>query len=95
MGVTKCPTQVCTIPKASPTILTHQVVEYRVNLTKGTLTLLKPTLYPDPHALAQRSLLRLELLHWNCEGLRELPFHDLLRKIFKNDASETFCKDIT
>ena len=41
--------------KVSPTILIHQVVEYRIHdLTEGTFTLLKPTIYPDPHDLLVR-----------------------------------------
>ena len=37
--------------KVSPMILTHQVVEYKIDLTKGTFPLLKPTIYPDLHDL--------------------------------------------
>ena len=82
--------------KVSPTILTHQVVvvvEYRINLTNGTFTLLKPTIYPDSHDLVQHSLLRLELAHSNWEGSRELPSHNLLPKIFNSNVCETFQKD--
>ncbi len=63
--------------KVSPRILTltHQVVEYRIDLTKGTFT-----------------LWRLELVHLNFELSRELPYHDLLLKIFKNTHVRPFLK---
>jgi len=36
-----------------PQSLTHQVVEYRISLTEGTYTLLKPTLYPGSNDLVR------------------------------------------
>ncbi len=65
-------------PMGSLTSLTHQVVEYRIDLTEGTFTLLKPTIYPGPHDLVRHSLLRLELVHSNSDGSGELPSHYLL-----------------
>ena len=50
---------------------------------------------PDPHDLVRQSLSRLELVHSNSEGSRELPSHYLLPEIFKNKTCETFRKDIT
>jgi hypothetical protein len=44
-------------------LLTHQVVEYRINLTEGTYTLLKPTIYPGSNDLVRHSLSKLELVH--------------------------------
>ena len=38
-------------PWQVPQSLTHQVVEYRINHTKGTFTLLKSTIYPGPNDL--------------------------------------------
>jgi len=41
----------------SPAILkTHQVVEYRINLTEGTYTLLKPTIYPGSNDLVRQAI---------------------------------------
>jgi hypothetical protein len=65
-------------PVVSSTPLTHQVVEYRIDLTEGTYTLLKPTIYPGSNDLVQHSLSRLELVHSNSEGSGELPSHYLL-----------------
>jgi hypothetical protein len=78
-----------------PQSLTHQVVEYRINLTKSTFTLIKPTIYPGPHDLVRHSLSRLELVHSNSEGSGELPSHYLPPEIFKNETCETFCKNVT
>ena len=74
---------------------THQVVEYRIDLTKGTFTLLKPTIYPGSNDLVRHSHSRLELVHSNSEGSGELPSHYLLPEIFKNETCETFRKDAT
>ena len=67
----------------SSTILPHQLVECRIDLTKGAFTILKPNIYLDPHDLVSHSLSRLELEHLTCEGSRELPSLDLLPKILK------------
>ena len=40
----------------SPTIQSHQVVEYRIDLTEGAFTLLKPTIYPGPHDLVRQQI---------------------------------------
>ncbi len=76
-------------------LLEIKVVEYRINLTEGIFTLLKPTIYPGPHDLIRHSLSRLELVHSNSEGSGELPSHYLLPEIFKNKMCETFCEDVT
>jgi hypothetical protein len=41
-------------PMVSPTILNYQVVEYKIDLTKGSVTLLKPTMYPGPNELVRQ-----------------------------------------
>jgi hypothetical protein len=63
-----------------------------INLTKGTFTLLKPTIYPGPNDLVQHSLSRLELVHSNSEGSGELPSHHLLLEIFKTKHVRPFVK---
>jgi hypothetical protein len=45
-------------PMVSPQSLTHQVVKYRIDLTEGTYTLLKPTIYPGSNDLVRHSELR-------------------------------------
>jgi hypothetical protein len=45
-------------PVVSSTPLTHQVVEYRIDLTEGTYTLLKPTIYPGSNDLVQHARAR-------------------------------------
>ena len=37
-----------------PQSLTHQVVEYSIDLTKGSYTLLKPTIYPGSNDLVRQ-----------------------------------------
>ncbi len=47
--------------------------------------------YPGPHDLVRHSLSRLELVHSNSEGSRELPSHNLLSEIFKNKTCWEIC----
>ena len=55
-------------PIESPVVsfqpLTHQVVEYRIDLTKGTYTLLTPTIYPGSNDLVRQSPAFLQVDFW-------------------------------
>ncbi len=79
----------------SPMIRTHQVVECRINLTKGTFTLLKTNyIYLDPNDLVQHcvssALLDIPLYHWKqtFSSLQHIATHKVSAVLYQEKCGK-------